>query len=197
MGCSSLKYWSLQTTFDISSKECNKTYVHRRKFDRLYWFSKENVVEYFINLYLICHGLSHGIQMQVHDKKMICRTQPRISNPKPNFKMQPRHVCLSLATRTFQISLIIDFIVIVSQFYFPGLFSLFLIRKWWGQLKYLEKFEFSRVIFEKFKILYILLKKFLWILCINMQNCSNSKELRHKSLKNLQTILNLVQEPLN
>jgi hypothetical protein len=29
-----------------------------------------------------------------------------------------------------------------------------------------------------------------------MQNCSNSKELRHKSLKNLQKILKLVQELL-
>jgi hypothetical protein len=44
--------------------------------------------------------------------------------------------------------------------------------------------------------LYIM-KNFLLILCINMQNYSNFKELRHKSFENLQTISKLVQEPLN
>ena len=47
----------------------------------------------------------------------------------------------------------------LSQFYFPGFFFvLFLIHTYWGQSKYVEKFEFSRGIFEKFKILYILKK---------------------------------------
>ena len=42
-----------------------------------------------------------------------------------------------------------------------------------------------------------ILKIFLWILCINMQNCSNSKEIMHKSCKNLQKISKLVQGPAN
>jgi hypothetical protein len=41
----------------------------------------------------------------------------------------------------------------LSQFYFPGLFSLFLIHTYWGQLKYVEKFDFSRGNFQKLKIL--------------------------------------------
>ena len=82
------------------------------------------------------------------------------------------------------------------KFYCLWLFSTFHIHTWWGQSKYVRKFEISRANFEKFKILYIL-KFFLWILCINMQNCSNSKELRQKSSKNLWTISKLVQEPLN
>ena len=82
------------------------------------------------------------------------------------------------------------------KFYCLWLFSTFHIHTWWGQSKYVRKFEISRANFEKFKILYIL-KNFLWILCINMQNCSNSKELRQKSSKNLWTISKLVQEPLN
>ena len=53
----------------------------------------------------------------------------------------------------------------LSQFYFPGLFPLFLIHTWWGQPKYVQQFEYSRGILEKIKILHIL-KKILWILCI-------------------------------
>ena len=65
------------------------------------------------------------------------------------------------------------------KFYCLWIFSTFHIHKWWGQSKYVRKFEISRANFEKTQNLYIL-KIFLWILCINMQNCSNSKELRHK-----------------
>jgi len=81
------------------------------------------------------------------------------------------------------------------KIYCLWLFSTFHIHTWWGQSKYVWKFEISRANFEKSQNLYIL-KNFLWILCINMQNCSNSKEIRHKSLKNLQTILKLAQELL-
>ena len=65
----------------------------------------------------------------------------------------------------------------LCQFYFPGLLSLLHIHTWWGQSKYLRKSEISRANFEKTQNLFIL-KNFLWILCINMQNCRNSKKLR-------------------
>ena len=65
------------------------------------------------------------------------------------------------------------------KIYCLWLFSTFHIHTWWGQSKYVWKFEISRTNFEKSQNLYIL-KIFLWILCINMQNGSNSKELRHK-----------------
>ena len=65
------------------------------------------------------------------------------------------------------------------KIYCLWLFSTFHIHTWWGQSKYVWKFEISRANFEKSQNLYIL-KNFLWILCINMQNGSNSKELRHK-----------------
>ena len=85
---------------------------------------------------------------------------------------------------------------LLSQFYFPGLFSLLHIHTWWGQSKYVRKFEISQANFEKTQNLFIL-KNFLWILCNNIQNGSISKELRHKSFENLQTISKLVQECLN
>ena len=85
---------------------------------------------------------------------------------------------------------------LLSQFYFPGLFSLLHIHTWWGQSKYVRKFEISRANFEKTQNLFIL-KNFLGILCNNVQNCSISKKLRHKSFENLQTISKLVQECLN
>ena len=84
----------------------------------------------------------------------------------------------------------------LCQFYFPGLFSLLHIHTWWGQSKYVRKFEISQANFEKTQNLFIL-KNFLGILCNNIQNCSISKELRHKSFENLQTISKLVQECLN
>ena len=84
----------------------------------------------------------------------------------------------------------------ITDINYPELFSLFHIDTWWGQSKYVRKFEISQANFEKTQNLFIL-KIFLWILCINMQNCSISKELRHKSFENLQTISKLVQEPLN
>ena len=65
------------------------------------------------------------------------------------------------------------------KIYCLWLFSTFHIHTWWGQAKYVRKFEISRANFEKNQNLYIL-KNFLWILCINMQNYSNFKELRHK-----------------
>ena len=65
------------------------------------------------------------------------------------------------------------------KIYCLWLFSTFHIHTWWGQYKYVWKFEISRANFEKSQNMYIL-KIFLWILCINMQNGSNSKELRHK-----------------
>ena len=85
---------------------------------------------------------------------------------------------------------------LLSQFYFPGLFSLLHIHTWWGQSKYVRKFEISRANFEKTQNLFIL-KIFLRILCINMQNRSNSNEIRHKSFRNLQKILKLAQELLH
>ena len=85
---------------------------------------------------------------------------------------------------------------LLSQFYFQGLFSLLNIHTCWGQSKYVRKFEISRANFEKTQNLFIL-KNFLGILCNNVQNCSISKELRHKSFENLQTISKLVQECLN
>ena len=65
------------------------------------------------------------------------------------------------------------------KIYCLWLFSTFHIHTWWGQAKYVRKFEISRANFEKNQNLSIL-KNFLWILCINIQNYSNSKELRHK-----------------
>ena len=38
---------------------------------------------------------------------------------------------------------------LLSQFYFPELFSLLHIHTWWGQSKYVRKFEISRANFEK------------------------------------------------
>ena len=84
----------------------------------------------------------------------------------------------------------------ITDINYPELFSLFHIDTWWGQSKYVRKFDISQANFEKTQNLFIL-KFFLWILCINMQNCSISKELRHKSFENLQTISKLAQEPLN
>ena len=57
---------------------------------------------------------------------------------------------------------------VLSQFYFPGLFSLVHIHTWWGQSKYVRKFEISRANFEKTQNL-LILKNFLWILCNNIQ----------------------------
>ena len=82
------------------------------------------------------------------------------------------------------------------KFYCLWLFSTFHIHTWWGQSKYVRKFEISRANFEKTQNLYIL-KNFLWILCINIQNRSNSKKLRLKSFRNLPKISKLVEEPLN
>ena len=53
--------------------------------------------------------------------------------------------------------------------YLPRTFSLFHIDTWWGQSKYVRKFDISQANFEKTQNLYTL-KIFLWILCIKMQN---------------------------
>ena len=45
---------------------------------------------------------------------------------------------------------------LLSQFYFPGLFSLLHIHTWWGQSKYVRKFEISQANFEKTWNLFIL-----------------------------------------
>ena len=69
------------------------------------------------------------------------------------------------------------------KFYCLWLFSTFHMHTWWGQSKYVTKFEISRANFEKTQNLYIL-KIFLWILFINIQNCSNSKKLNRPWRRN-------------